>query len=68
VPANSVISRDSNAFVFVLNGIRASMQAVVTGYRGDDFVEVLSGVKSGDKIIVKGAGFLKDGDVVQVGE
>ncbi len=68
VPAKSVISRDSNAFVFVLNGIRASMQAVVTGYRGDDFVEVLSGVKSGDKIIVKGAGFLKDGDVVQVGE
>lgn len=52
VPERSVIQRDDKYYVLVQNGGSASEQREVTiGTRGDDSWEILSGLKSGDKVI-----------------
>ena len=59
--------QDGYSYVFVLkNGDlveRRRVQAV--GVRGDD-MEIATGVSAGERVAVKGAGFLKDGDKVAV--
>ncbi len=69
VPSKAVLSQpDSSTIVFLLLG-DGKVQArtvevgeVVNGGR----VEIKKGVQPGDRIVVSGAGFLKDGDKVRV--
>lgn len=67
VPIASVVMQDGYSYVFVLQDgnvveRRRIEQAGVHGER----LEVASGLREGDVIAVKGAGFLKDGDTVAV--
>lgn len=67
VPVASVVVQDGYSYVFVLKGKnsverRRVMQAGVYGNE----MEISDGLVAGDVIAVKGAGFLKDGDVVNV--
>jgi HlyD family secretion protein len=67
VPIASVVMQDGYSYVFVVKGDNTVERRLVqqAGIHGDS-MEVASGVAAGDVIAVKGAGFLKDGDTVQV--
>jgi RND family efflux transporter MFP subunit len=66
VPADSVVIRDGKSFVFAIERERARRIAVTTGRRQPGFIEVIQGVAANQKIAVRGAGFLSDGDQVIV--
>ena len=67
VPAQAVVTRDGHAHVFVVGtDNKVALQRVRTGRRSGDRVEVLQGLKTGQRVAVQGAGFLNDGDVVKV--
>lgn len=66
VPANAVIAKEGGSEVFVLDGEIARARKVTTGAREGDWVAVLEGLKRGETLITAGAGFLKDGDKVDV--
>lgn len=67
VPATSVVIRDGRSYTpKLLAGDRVSLQPVSIGRRRGSDVEVVSGLHAGEKIVVQGAGFLNDGDLVRV--
>ncbi len=66
VPADSLVLRDGRPYVFVLLDQRVRRVAVTTGRREGAWVEVLQGLTVGDRVVVRGAGFLADGDRVQL--
>lgn len=67
VPAESVVIRDGRSSLFLLKeNNRVQQLAVDTGRRQGNFIEILQGVKENDPIIVRGAGFLNDGDLIKI--
>jgi len=67
VPAASVVIRDGRSYVLKMAGAdKVALQAVTTGRRHGESVEIVSGLGAGDKVVAQGAGFLNDGDVVRV--
>ncbi len=68
VPQEAVVFREARAICFVIppGGDRVEQRAVTTGARRDGMVEILSGLAAGERVVVAGAGFLADGDVVRV--
>ncbi len=66
VPAQAVLSQDDSAQVFVLKGEQVQARTVTTGIRNTDKVEILSGLRPGEQVVVAGAGYLKDGDYVRL--
>ena len=66
VPQQAVVVRDGFPYVFRVQGDRVTQQKVRTGRRVGDRVEVLEGVAPEATIVARGAGFLNDGDLVQV--
>jgi RND family efflux transporter MFP subunit len=67
VPLQSVVSSDGYSYVFVLkSGDTVERRRVETGAVRTDQIEVIDGIQAGEMIVGKGAGFLKDGDVVNV--
>jgi HlyD family secretion protein len=66
-PQQAVVIRDGFAYVFRLTADNHVAQTKVqTGRRNGTQVELLAGVKAADSIVVTGAGFLADGDLVKV--
>lgn len=67
VPSQSVVMRDGFNYMFRLApDNRAQQIKVKTGRRIADRVEVLEGLKPDALVVVSGAGFLNDGDLVRV--
>jgi RND family efflux transporter MFP subunit len=67
VPLESVVSSDGYSYVFVLKPDRTvERRRVETGALRNAEIEVVSGIEGGEMIVGKGAGFLKDGDLVNV--
>jgi RND family efflux transporter MFP subunit len=67
VPAGAVVVRDGYPYVFTVDAqARAKRVRVRTGERIGAWTEVLEGLKAGERVVVQGAGFLGDGDVVRV--
>lgn len=70
VPAESVIIRDGRSNVLTLadNSAtpRVSLRSVTVGRRLNREVEIVEGLKAGERVVVKGAGFLKDRDLVRI--
>ena len=65
LPQQAVVVRDGFSYVFQLNpDQRVSQLKVQTGRRLGDQLEVLNGLKPDVQIVVSGAGFLNDGDLV----
>ncbi len=71
VPQKAVQSQaDSSVIVFILsseNTVR-SQKIELGDPANDDKVEIKSGLQLGDRVVVDGAGYLKDGDKVRVAE
>lgn len=67
LPVASIVMQDGYSYVFVLDDDDHVHRRLVqpAGVHAD-LVQVAQGVEPGDTIAVKGAGFLKDGDLVQV--
>jgi RND family efflux transporter MFP subunit len=67
VPQRAIVVRDGFNFVFRLNADkRVSQVKVQTGRLAGERVEVLSGLAADAPIVVNGAGFLNDGDLVRL--
>ena len=67
LPQQAVVIRDGFSHVFRLGSDnRVSELKVKTGRRNGDQVEVVEGLSPDDLIVVSGAGFLNDGDLVKV--
>jgi RND family efflux transporter MFP subunit len=66
VPAQSVVIRDGRTYVLTLDGDRARLVAVEVGPRQGKVAEIVAGLAPGDTVIVSGAGFVNDRDVVRV--
>jgi RND family efflux transporter MFP subunit len=67
VPLESVVSADGYSYVFVLSEDNiVARRRIETGAIHESSIEVLSGLEAGERIVNKGAGFLKDGDRVSV--
>ena len=66
VPQQAVVVRDGFSYVFRLNpDQRVSQLKVQTGRRLSDRIEVIAGIKPDALVVVGGAGFLNDGDLVR---
>ncbi|MBL8471876.1 MAG: efflux RND transporter periplasmic adaptor subunit [Rhodocyclaceae bacterium] len=67
VPAAGVVVRDGRSYVpKLVDGGRISLQPVEVGRRHGEAAEILSGIAAGERVAVRGAGFLNDGDLVRV--
>ncbi len=68
IPAQAVLTKNQESFALVLNSEnQAQTRIVKTGVRDLNLVEIVSGLDVNDTVVVKGAGFVKDGDYVRVG-
>jgi RND family efflux transporter MFP subunit len=72
VPAASIVIRDGRSYVVKIADStslsKVLLQAVVTGRREGAEVEVAGGLATSDRVVVQGAGFLNDGDIVRVAQ
>ena len=69
IPQRALVVRDGFNYVFRLgDGNRVSQLKVQTGRLAGERVEVVSGLPPDVRIVVNGAGFLNDGDVVRLVE
>jgi len=67
VPQQAIVVRDGFSFVFRLNADKhVSQIKVQPGRRLGDRIEVLGGLNADTQVVVRGAGFLNDGDLVSV--
>ncbi len=70
VPSQSVVIRDGRNYVLKLArpeaAPRVSLQRVIIGRRRGEEVEIVSGLAEGARVVVQGAGFLNDGDIVRL--
>ncbi len=66
-PASTILYRDNKPGLFVIdaNGL-AHFRPVATGARSGDDIEIRSGLQAGERVAVQGAGFLAEGDRVNV--
>ena len=66
-PLSSIVTQDGYTYVFVVSDQQLVVRRhVETGAVRDKQIEIVSGVQPGERIVDKGAGFLKDGDRVRV--
>jgi RND family efflux transporter MFP subunit len=72
VPAECVVIRDGRSYVMQVAGTAAAPQVVLrgvtTGRRQGEVVEILRGLRGEERLVLRGAGFLSDGDVVRVAD
>ena len=69
IPQRALVVRDGFNYVFRLGeGNRVGQLKVQTGRLAGERVEVVSGLPPDARIVVNGAGFLNDGDVVRLTE
>ncbi|CAM3412471.1 efflux RND transporter periplasmic adaptor subunit [Polaromonas hydrogenivorans] len=69
IPQRALVVRDGFNYVFRLgDGNRVSQLKVQTGRLAGERVEVVSGLMPDARIVVNGAGFLNDGDLVRLGQ
>jgi RND family efflux transporter MFP subunit len=67
VPLQSVVSADGYSYVFVMKqDSTVERRRVEVGAVRLTEIEVVDGIRTGEMIVGKGAGFLKDGDLVNV--
>jgi HlyD family secretion protein len=69
VPVDALVSSDGYSYVFVVQSDKTvRRQMIQTGTIQGESIEVLGGLEPGANIVTSGAGFLKDGDLVNVVE
>ncbi|MCC7259293.1 MAG: efflux RND transporter periplasmic adaptor subunit [Gammaproteobacteria bacterium] len=72
LPRDAIVFRDGIPYVFVAGGTDAkattftvTQRRIGIGIQQGDFTEVRSGLQANERVVVRGAGFLGDGDLVR---
>lgn len=68
VPRYAILMSNGSKSVFVLEGNQAIQRRVVTGYEQDQYVEIVEGIREGERVIVKGQELIRDRSIVRVVE
>jgi RND family efflux transporter MFP subunit len=66
VPVNAVRTQGISRTVYILDGDRAKAVRVTTGLESPEWIQVVTGLQGGEKIITSAAGELKEGIRVRV--
>lgn len=66
VPRTALLDDESDPAVYVVRDGKSVRAAVKTGYGNGEFIEVVSGLKAGDKVITAGKVAVRDGALVSV--
>jgi RND family efflux transporter MFP subunit len=66
VPVEAVLTEDEDSFVMVAAGDKAQKRKVTLGLKTPKQVEIASGLKAGEQVIVKGQQGLPDGGAIAV--
>jgi RND family efflux transporter MFP subunit len=66
VPREAIVREGDEAFVFLAEGETAVRRPVVPGREETDVVEVRTGIRAGDQVIVQGHQQLRDGARIRV--
>ncbi|MDP3014550.1 MAG: hypothetical protein Q8M92_09925, partial [Candidatus Subteraquimicrobiales bacterium] len=66
VPLGAVLEKEEKNVVYVVEDGVVSEQEVETGLSDEAYVEIKSGLKEGEEVVISGADKLKDGDKVKV--
>ena len=67
VPSDAVIFREGKAGVYTIGARNAvHFNPIITGVRNGTQIQVVSGLEANQQVVVQGAGFLGEGDVVTV--
>jgi HlyD family secretion protein len=64
VPAGAVVRNGARDAVYVVRAGRAALRTVRLGAQGEDRVQVLEGVRAGERVVVRGADRIRDGQEV----
>ena len=68
IPKEAVLKEGGKEFVFAVEGNQAFRKPVVTGIEHERVIEIVEGVKEGDKIVVRGQESLKDRSTTRIVE
>lgn len=66
VPRAAIVRQEGAEHVFIVDGDRVRLERVQTGLEAGDKVEIVSGLRPEDRIVVQGAETLRAGDRVKV--
>ncbi|HEX2312736.1 MAG TPA: efflux RND transporter periplasmic adaptor subunit, partial [Thermomonospora sp.] len=61
IPSSAVLTSGRDSAVWVVSAGRARRRVIRVGAQGDATVQVLSGLRAGERIVVRGAGSVEDG-------
>jgi multidrug efflux pump subunit AcrA (membrane-fusion protein) len=65
LPVTALMSEDGNYYVFVVKEGEARRREVTLGDRTREWVEVISGLEEGERVVIEGAGKVKEGQRVE---
>ncbi|MFZ5590698.1 MAG: hypothetical protein ACOY81_02680, partial [Bacillota bacterium] len=66
VPADAVLEQDGTSVLFVVENNVARQRKVKIGLVGSGYMQVVSGLKEGETVVVKGNRLLVDGARVKI--
>ncbi len=66
VPTQAVFTKNGESVAVVLNGNIPKIVKVTTGIDNGEEVEILSGIKAGETVVISGQQYVKDGEEVKV--
>ena len=66
IPFAAIVKLNNSDGVYVINDGKSYYKTITTGITDGKFIEVISGLKAGDKIVTLGMNNLKDGTVVVI--
>jgi RND family efflux transporter MFP subunit len=66
VPLTAVVERAGEKYVFLADGGRALLNPVTVGAVAGDVIEILAGLKDGQRVVTTGAGQLNDKDKIKI--
>ena len=68
VSRSALVSHGSNSTIFVIQGDRVVETPIRTGEELGEMIEILDGVKAGERVVVKPTGRLKNGSRIKIAE
>lgn len=66
IPVEAVVNEEDKNYVFYLKGDRVTRREVGVEASNTQYSAITSGLKLGEKIVVKGANWLNEGDMVRI--
>lgn len=68
VPSDAVIIKNGESVVVTLDGTMPVMNTVATGIDNGEQVEIVSGIRAGDVVVIAGQHYVKEGEAVRIAE